>query len=139
MPYPAHVCLLTVATKVYSRSVDPRKLRVGVKYYVVHSCIHQNHILRLQVCTRSACANCAQKCKWLRQLFAAFSFYWWSSQSNPNKFTGISKLRDNCCGGRFYNTHVQLNLRCALAIATRTANSEKNMKRVLPYVHCRRL
>ena len=41
-------------TKVYSRSVDPRKLRVGVKYYVVHSCIHQNHILRLLVCTRTA-------------------------------------------------------------------------------------
>ena len=48
-------------TKVYSRSVDPRKLRVGVKYYVVHSCIHQNHILRLLVCTRTARANCAQK------------------------------------------------------------------------------
>ena len=48
-------------TKVYSRSVDTRKLRVGVKYYVVHSCMHQNHILRLLVCTRTARANCAQK------------------------------------------------------------------------------
>ena len=46
--------------KVYSRSVDPRKLHVGVKYYVIHSCIHQNHILRLLVCTRTAGANCAQ-------------------------------------------------------------------------------
>ena len=44
----------TSSTKVYSRSVDPRKLRVGVKYYVVHSCTHQNHILRLLVCTRTA-------------------------------------------------------------------------------------
>ena len=49
-----------IETKVYSCSVDPRKLRVGVKYYVVHSCIHQNHILRLLVCTRTARANCAQ-------------------------------------------------------------------------------
>ena len=44
-------------TKVYSRSVDPRKLREGVKYYVVHSCIQQNHILRLLVCTRTARAK----------------------------------------------------------------------------------
>ena len=51
-----------ILTNVYSRSVDPRKLRVGVKYYVVHSCIHKNHILRLQVCTHTVRANCAQKC-----------------------------------------------------------------------------
>ena len=29
-----------------SGSVDPRKLRVGVKYYVVNSCIYQNHSKR---------------------------------------------------------------------------------------------
>ena len=54
---------MSTYTKVYSRSVDPRKLRVGVKYYVVFSCIHLNHILRLLVCRRTARANCAQKCK----------------------------------------------------------------------------
>ena len=62
-PYYIIMCMWTkssISAKVYSRSVDPRKLRVGVKYYVVHSCIHQNHILRLQVCTRTACANCTQ-------------------------------------------------------------------------------
>ena len=32
---------IIVITKVYSRSVDPRKLRVGVKYYVIHSCKHK--------------------------------------------------------------------------------------------------
>ena len=39
-------------TKVHSRSVEPRKLHVGVKYYVVHSCLRQSHILRLMVCAR---------------------------------------------------------------------------------------
>ena len=61
-------------TNIYSRSVDPRKLRVGVKYYVVHSCIHQNHILRLQVCTRTVRANCAQKCRCFAAVYFAFSF-----------------------------------------------------------------
>ena len=28
------------STKIYSRSVDPRKLRVGVKYYVVYTFLH---------------------------------------------------------------------------------------------------
>ena len=50
-------------TNVYSRSVDSRKLRVGVKYYVVHSFIHQNRILRLQVCTRTVRANCRKNAR----------------------------------------------------------------------------
>ena len=44
-------------TKVYSRSVDPWKLCVGVKYYVVHSCLRQIHNLRLVVCARIARAK----------------------------------------------------------------------------------
>ena len=61
-------------TKVYSRSVDPRKLRIGVKYYVVHSCIHQNHILRLLVCTRTVRARIANKNACGYVCFAAIYF-----------------------------------------------------------------
>ena len=52
-------------TKVQSCSVDPRKVCIGVKYYVIHSCIHQNHILRLQllaVCMRAKKNRARQLC-----------------------------------------------------------------------------
>ena len=68
------------ATKVYSRSVDPRKLHVGVKYYVVHSCIHQNHILRLLVCTRKFREKMHGVTSAL-QLFTLHFLSWWSIQS----------------------------------------------------------
>ena len=64
------------STKVYSHSVDPLKLRIGVKYYVVHSCIHQNH-MRFLVCTRTACANCAKNARGyvcFAAIYFAFSF-----------------------------------------------------------------
>ena len=67
--------MLSHCTKVYSRSVDPRKLRVGVKYYVVHSCIHQNHILRLLVWTRTARANCVQKMQVVRSALLLFTLH----------------------------------------------------------------
>ena len=43
------VSWIALVPKVHSRSVDPRKLCVGVKYYVVRSCIHQNDILQVAV------------------------------------------------------------------------------------------
>ena len=71
---------LPQSTKVYSRSVDPRKLHVGVKYYV----IHQNHILRLLVCTCTARSNRAQKCTWLRLLCSCLlCIFFRGGQANP--------------------------------------------------------
>ena len=89
----AHICNINICmyiTKVYSRSVDPWKLRVGVKYYVVHSCIHLNHILRLLVCMRTARANCAQKCVCFAAVY--FAFFFRGGQANPIQ-TSLSK----CC------------------------------------------
>ena len=54
---------LSGTTKVYSRSVDLRKLCVGVKYYVVHTRTHQIHILRLLVCARLVRAIRAQQAR----------------------------------------------------------------------------
>ena len=76
--------LSVIRPNVYSRSDDPRKLRVGVKYYVVHSFIHQNHILRLQVCTHTVRANCAQKCTRLLLLCCCLlCIFFHGGQANP--------------------------------------------------------
>ena len=79
-----YCCLLllrVIETKVYSRSVDPRKLRVGIKYYVVHSCIHQNHILRLLVCTRTARVKNASGYVCFAAVY--FAFFFRGGQANP--------------------------------------------------------
>ena len=77
-----------MTTKVYSCSVDPLKLCVGVKYYVVHSSMYQNHILWLLVCTRRVRARIARKNARGYVCFAAVFFH--GGQDNPIQTVEVS-------------------------------------------------
>ena len=75
--------------KVYSRSVDPRKLRVGEKYYVVYTFLHtsKSHSAApgMHVYSAPRIARKNARGNLCLQLFTLHFLSWWSSQSNPNK------------------------------------------------------